>query len=46
VSVAFSPDGALLATASSGDNTVSVFSVSSGGQLTQANGSPFRRRRR
>jgi WD40 repeat protein len=41
VSVAFSPNGTLLATANSGDDTVSVFSVSVGGQLTQITGSPF-----
>ena len=48
-SVAFSPSGRLLATANTGDigvpgftgNTVSVFSVASGGALTQVSGSPF-----
>jgi 6-phosphogluconolactonase (cycloisomerase 2 family) len=38
--VAFSPSGGLLATANYGDGTVSVFSVSSTGQLTQVTGSP------
>ena len=38
-SVAFSPDGGLLATANTYDNTVSVFAVSAGGQLTPV-GSP------
>ena len=41
VSVAFSPGGGLLATANDGDNSVSVFSVGSGGALTQVTGSPF-----
>ena len=48
-SVAFSPSGRLLATANTGaagapgftGNTVSVFSVASGGALTQVSGSPF-----
>ena len=48
-SVAFSPSGRLLATANTGaigapgftGNTVSVFSVTSGGALTQVSGSPF-----
>ena len=48
-SVAFSPSGRLLATANTGEigvpgftgNTVSVFSVASGGALTQVSGSPF-----
>ena len=39
--MAFSPSGALLATANIGANTVSVFSVGSGGALTQVTGSPF-----
>ena len=41
VSVAFSPSGALLATANNSDSTVSVFSVSSAGALTPVPGSPF-----
>ena len=42
LSVAFSPGGALLATANRDGNTVSVFSVnSSTGALTQVSGSPF-----
>jgi 6-phosphogluconolactonase (cycloisomerase 2 family) len=41
VSVAFSPTGGLLATASMIDNSVSVFSVASGGALTEVSGSPF-----
>ena len=41
VSVAFSPDGSMLATANQGDNTVSVFSVGTGGALTEVTGSPF-----
>ncbi len=48
-SVAFSPSGKVLATANTGamgvpgftGNTVSVFSVASGGALTQVTGSPF-----
>ena len=40
-SVAFSPDGGLLATANSSANSVSVFAVGSGGALTQVTGSPF-----
>ena len=40
VSVAFSPDGSLLATANTGGN-VSVFSVGAGGALTPVAGSPF-----
>jgi 6-phosphogluconolactonase len=40
-SVAFSPSGGLLATANAFGNTVSVFSVGSGGALTQVPGSPF-----
>ena len=40
--MAFSPGGGLLATANSGDSTVSVFSVASGGALTPGRrGSPF-----
>lgn len=40
--VVFSPSGRLLATANSGDNTLSVFSVDpSSGRLTQAPGSPY-----
>ena len=39
--MAFSPSGGLLATANYGGNTVSVFSVSPGGALTQVAGSPF-----
>ncbi len=42
VSVAFSPSGGLLATASDvGERTVSVFSVGSRGALTPVTGSPF-----
>ena len=40
-SVAFSASGNLLATANQRDNTVSVFSVGSGGALTAVPGSPF-----
>ena len=40
-SVAFSPSGALLATANQGGDTLSVFSVGPGGTLTQLPGSPF-----
>jgi Lactonase, 7-bladed beta-propeller len=40
-SVAFSASGYLLATANSYDNTVSVFSVGSGGALTAVSGSPY-----
>ena len=40
-SVAFSPSGALLATAIDGGGTVSVFSVGRGGALTKLPGSPF-----
>ena len=40
-SVAFSPSGALLAIANVNSNTLSVFSVGSGGALTQVTGSPF-----
>ena len=40
-SVAFSPSGALVAVANVNSNTVSVFSVGSGGALTQVTGSPF-----
>ncbi len=40
-SVAFSPSGALLATAIDGGRTVSVFSVGRGGALTKLPGSPF-----
>ncbi len=40
-SVAFSPTGGLLAVANDADNTVSMFSVSSGGALTAVPGSPF-----
>ena len=40
-SVAFSPDGSLLATANYVDSTVSVFSVGAGGALTPVTGSPF-----
>lgn len=39
--VAFSPSGALLATANFGDNSVSLFEVSAGGVLTPVTGSPF-----
>jgi DNA-binding beta-propeller fold protein YncE len=39
--VAFTASGNLLATANQGDNTVSVFSVGSGGALTAVPGSPF-----
>ena len=41
VSVAFSPGGVLLATANNLANSVSVFSVGSGGALTPVAGSPF-----
>ena len=41
VSVAFSPDGSLLATANEADSTLSVFSVGVGGALTPVAGSPF-----
>lgn len=40
VSVRFSPDGGLLATANSGNNTVSVFTVGPGGGLSEVPGSP------
>jgi WD40 repeat protein len=40
-SLAFSPDGGLLAVANKTDATVSVFSVSSGGALSPVPGSPF-----
>ena len=40
-SVAFSPDGKLLATASYCGGSVSVFSVGAGGALTPVTGSPF-----
>ena len=40
-SVAFSPDGKLLATADAGANKVSVFSVASGGALSEVSGSPY-----
>ena len=40
-SVAFSPDGKLLATASYCGDSVSVFSVGAGGALTPVTGSPF-----
>ncbi len=40
-SVPFSASGGLLATANEGANTVSVFSVGSGGALTAVAGSPF-----
>jgi 6-phosphogluconolactonase len=40
-SVTFSPSGGLVATANGVGNTVSVFSVGSGGALTQVSGSPF-----
>jgi hypothetical protein len=40
-SVTFSPDGKLLATADAGANKVSVFSVASGGALSEVSGSPF-----
>ncbi|MDX6664442.1 MAG: hypothetical protein QOG68_648 [Solirubrobacteraceae bacterium] len=40
-SVAFSPDGGLLAVANKTDGTVSLFSVSGGGALAPAPGSPF-----
>jgi 6-phosphogluconolactonase (cycloisomerase 2 family) len=38
--VAFSPSGGLVASANGGDDTVSIFSVSSTGALTEAPGSP------
>ena len=41
ISVAFSPDGKLLATASFCGGSVSVFSVGAGGVLTPVPGSPF-----
>ena len=41
VSVAFSPSGTLLAIANVNSNTLSVFSVGSGGALTEVTGSPF-----
>ena len=44
VSVAFSPDGSLLATANEGDSTVSVFSVGAG--TARSPRSPVRRSRR
>jgi 6-phosphogluconolactonase len=40
-SVAFSPSGGLLADANKASNTVSMFSVASGGALTAVTGSPF-----
>ena len=40
-SVAFSPDGRLLATANTDGNSVSVFSVEPAGRLTAVPGSPF-----
>jgi DNA-binding beta-propeller fold protein YncE len=40
-SVAFSPNGDLLATANRRDDSVSVFAVGSGGALTPVAGSPF-----
>ena len=40
-SVAFRPDGGLLAIANQIDATVSVFAVGSGGALTAISGSPF-----
>ncbi|HWF49163.1 MAG TPA: beta-propeller fold lactonase family protein [Solirubrobacteraceae bacterium] len=40
-SVAFSPDGTLLAVANVSDTNVSVFSVGGGGTLTPISGSPF-----
>ena len=39
--VAFSPSGGLLAVTDEKSNTVSVFAVGVGGQLTQVSGSPF-----
>ena len=44
VSVAFSPSGGLLATANQHDNTVSVFSVGSGGGADRGRGLPVRDR--
>jgi DNA-binding beta-propeller fold protein YncE len=41
-SIAFSPNGALVATANAGANDVSVFTVSSSGTLTAVSGSPFK----
>lgn len=41
VAVRFSPDGGLLATANSGNDTVSVFSVGPGGALNEVGGSPY-----
>lgn len=40
-SLAFSPDGKLLAVANAVDNTVSVFTVAADGTLTEVTGSPF-----
>ncbi|MGO9971670.1 MAG: lactonase family protein [Solirubrobacteraceae bacterium] len=40
-SVAFSPDGTLLAVANSEDDTISIFAVDSSGNLTEISGSPF-----
>lgn len=40
-SVAFSPDGSLLAVANSTDNTLSVYSVGAGGAAAAVSGSPF-----
>jgi WD40 repeat protein len=40
-SIAFSPNGALLAIQSSNSKSVSVFSVGADGALTQVTGSPF-----
>ena len=41
VSVAFSPDGKLLATANQSKDTVAIFTVASDGRLTSVGGSPF-----
>ncbi|HVR05418.1 MAG TPA: beta-propeller fold lactonase family protein, partial [Solirubrobacteraceae bacterium] len=40
-SIAFSPSGALIATADAGANQVSVFAAGSSGALTPVSGSPF-----
>ena len=40
--IAFSPNGALAATADAGTNNVAVFTVSTSGTLTPVSGSPFK----